>query len=668
MSNMHIKFIRIYFYLFFLITCTPSQSQTYKVYAQAGSYGSPPYAIYNDETNTNLTGFVFHRAKIIEDQFFVVHYEDETVQILTTDLKKLLPEKKYSNASISLENTSFASVVAIVPNPNDNVFPKYGIYDIKNKKEVIGKKYSYIGKINKNGIAPFNKGGKDLMPQLVQGGKWGYVKVDGTELTPAKFTWCSNLNNNNIGKVYIGGNSNDGLYGGYWSLVNEKGKYVIDDKLYYAEEGDYYSTAPYCEEEIFLKSGSHKGSIYYNCNDNSVSKSDYYILGEITSLEFKIVSKEPKSLFGDNLKGVINNKRELVLPIVYKSIRLIATQLLMEDENENAFFYNPSDGKIIDLKLENIRVLSKSLYPQFEKEKVNMVIIGENSKGKIDLLDENFNHIISDIDAPYYHGYDQDYYTLHNYKSFGDLFGYTKDGKINYYSLDLKKNILPEGIQALSENVANFLNGSLSDSLFIKKNEKWGLVHPTSFHGNDFIYDSLSYLGDDFIVAHQNNVCVLYVNGKRATNFPVFDKLISNANTGRYIPREVRRYQPYKQLLINYKKTNYLIQFSKYFSFYDSFDSFVLDKGNITSLKLSMYEKDGNPYLLFSKKQLPKGTISCSGLDDWTSKSDIPIYNYRIGDLYGIIDENGKIIFEPKYPVKDYVTTYPPDGFDYKVE
>ncbi len=648
-----------------LLLVIPSHAQTYKVYAQAGSYGSPPYAIFNEKTGTNLTGFVFSEATIVEDQFFVVHYEDETVQILTTDLKKLVPEKKYSNASISSENPNYATVVAIDANPNDDVLPRYGVYDIKNKKEVVTKKYSYIGEVNKNGIAPFNKGGRDMMPQLVQGGKWGYINVDGTEITPAKFTWCSNLNSKNVGKVYIDGNSNDGLYGGYWSLVNEQGKFVIDDKLYYAQEGEYYSTAPNCEEEIFLKQGSHNGSIFYHCNDNSVEKSDHYIVERIQSLELTIVSNADKNSYGDQLYGVVNKNQEFVIPIQYKSIRLISTQLLLEDENENAFFYNPSDGKITDLKLKDIRVLSKSLYPQFEKEKVNMVIIGENSKGKIDLLDENFNHIISDIDEPYFHGYNQDYYTLHNYKSFGDLFGYTKDGKINYYSLDLKKNILPEGIQALSENVANFLNGSLSDSLFIKKNDKWGLVHPKSFEGAEFIYDSLSYLGDGFIVAHQKNSCFLYVDGKRATNFPVFDKLLSNANTGRYVPRETRRYQPFKQLLINYKNTNYLIQFSKYYSFYDSFDSFVVDKGNITSLKLSMYVKDSKPYLLFSKKPLPKGTISCNGLDDWTSKSDIPIYNYRIGDLYGIIDENGKIIFEPKYPVEDHVTTYPPSNFDY---
>jgi hypothetical protein len=50
-----------------------------------------------------------------------------------------------------------------------------------------------------------------MMLQLVQGGKYGYVRIDGTILRPVKFTWCSNLNNMNIGKVYVGGNNNDGL-------------------------------------------------------------------------------------------------------------------------------------------------------------------------------------------------------------------------------------------------------------------------------------------------------------------------------------------------------------------------------------------------------------------------------------------------------------------------
>lgn len=655
--------MRIIFILFFCLQITTGISQKYKVYSEAGSYGMGSRAIYEREPQKKLTEFIYSKVDIVMDKYFIVTEQGgSTAQLLSVDLKVIIPQGKYSKISVSDDNLNFARVCS---------GGKYGIFDIKLGKIVVPCKYNYLGDLNKNGITPYNKGGVDMMPQLVQGGKWGYVTVAGLELMPPTYTWCSNLNETDFGTAYIGGNSSDGLYGGYWTLINSSGKILIDDAKYYVRDKDPYNEPPEKYVQLYKKAGNTTTSIFVTC-DGKTLKEYKYEVGTIYSDGLMEVSQRSgKDYDEERLYGVTDMNENIIIPLKYASIRKFANTFLMTLQNKDVEYY---DNKTKTIKSLGIKDFSELSYHEKENKEENhtlwhqakypWLIYGKDQKNKWQFYNSEFQIVLSDVDSL---DRNNNWASVGFEKQSGSYFKYYKNGFINFFTAanNSKLNRDFSDVQEYFETYCWYERGK-TDSVFVKKDGKWGQVSTKNYEGNNFVFDKIEIINQKHIVAVKNGKNYLFNDGERAYDFPPLDKIITSSSSSYRIPRKSGTYYPHTHLIVERNKKRYLVDIKDGQSWGNSFKSCLVDSGNIERIELDMYIKNGLPYLLWTQKQLPKGTTRCYDLDDWTAKSDINIYAFKVGALYGIMDENGKILEQPHYPQTDHVSIYPPEGFDYK--
>ncbi len=206
-------------------------------------------ALANYWEDTLLTGFIFREAKIYNKKYFsCIADSNANCTLLDSNLKTIIPYNKFSDIILS-QDSRYASVasmyypVRIKTYPTNNTDTtteeiqrrKWGVYDLKNDKMILPFKYAYIGKITKEGFAPFNEGGH-LYPHG-QGGLFGVLNINGQIICKPRYTFIGDFNEAQLALAMAGGFNDDIVYGGNFIAINKNGENikpnfsVIEDPL-----------------------------------------------------------------------------------------------------------------------------------------------------------------------------------------------------------------------------------------------------------------------------------------------------------------------------------------------------------------------------------------------------------------------------------------------------
>ena len=280
----------------------------------------------------------------------------------------------YCGASLTiLENYSKGNLITFSHNK------KWGFKDKDTREIVVPLKYDFIGKfsddkaviminfkygyVDKNGKEitrlkyDFAKESKDGYAPVKRDDKWSIVDINCSEISPFKYDSVD----------YFQGDFAHASINNKFVLINKKGEEIT--KRFYDKIGEFNENLQIASKDFYQK----EEDVEYTCSicNSPVDKDDKYCKNCNADLSEVIYEGEQvNKVFNENIAlvklnkkyGVIDNKGDEIIPLIYDSIEYFPDGMLKVKENHKYGILAKNGGKLISCSYDEMIKLPNSVY------------------------------------------------------------------------------------------------------------------------------------------------------------------------------------------------------------------------------------------------------------------------------------------------------------------